>query len=187
MPPAPIISRLHQNASGLNLCVALLHWIGSRFPAYVGLGLKSRLLRWSGWQIGHGCVIPTMPTIVGGLPKDRRFLLGDRVTFGVDVFVDIAARVEIGDNATCGHRVMLVTGHHELGAHPDRLGPLAPKPIRIGRGAWIASGAIILPGVTIGEGAVVAAGAVVTKDVRAGVLVAGIPAVELRELGTVAN
>ena len=30
---------------------------------------------------------------------------------------------------------------------------------------WIATGAIILPGVTIGEGAVVGAGAVVTKDV----------------------
>ena len=31
---------------------------------------------------------------------------------------------------------------------------------------WVATGAIVLPGVTIGEGAVVAAGVVVTKDVE---------------------
>ncbi len=47
--------------------------------------------------------------------------------------------------------------------------------------AWIAFGAIILPGVTIGEGAVVAAGAVVTRDVAPFTIVAGAPA---KEVGT---
>jgi acetyltransferase-like isoleucine patch superfamily enzyme len=50
-----------------------------------------------------------------------------------------------------------------------------------GRYAWIASHAIILPGVTIGEGAVVAAAAVVTKDVAPYTLVAGNPARFVRE------
>lgn len=42
--------------------------------------------------------------------------------------------------------------------------------------AWIATGAIILPGVTIGKGAVVGAGAVVARDVEAFTVVTGNPA-----------
>ena len=42
--------------------------------------------------------------------------------------------------------------------------------------------AVILKGVTIGENSVVAAGAVVTKDVPPNVIVAGNPAVVVKEL-----
>jgi acetyltransferase-like isoleucine patch superfamily enzyme len=41
---------------------------------------------------------------------------------------------------------------------------------------FLGAGAIILPNVTIGPNSVVGAGAVVTKDVPAGVVVAGVPA-----------
>lgn len=53
-------------------------------------------------------------------------------------------------------------------------------PTVVKRGAAIGSNATILCGVTIGEGALVGAGAVVTKDVPAGVVVAGNPARFLR-------
>ena len=48
----------------------------------------------------------------------------------------------------------------------------------------MATGAIVLPGVTIGEGAVVAAGSVVTKDVEPWTVVGGNPArfIKKREL-----
>ena len=49
------------------------------------------------------------------------------------------------------------------------------KLILIHDNVWIATGAIILPGVTIGEGAVIAAGAVVTKDVEPWTVVGGNP------------
>jgi maltose O-acetyltransferase len=42
--------------------------------------------------------------------------------------------------------------------------------------AWIASRVTILPGVRIGRGAVVATGAVVTRDVPAMAVVGGVPA-----------
>ena len=50
------------------------------------------------------------------------------------------------------------------------------KPIVIGDYVWIATNALILPGVTLGRGAVVAAGAVVLKDVPPLGIVAGNPA-----------
>ena len=51
----------------------------------------------------------------------------------------------------------------------------------LGHDCWIGHGAIVRPDVTIGIGAVVAAGAVVTKDVAPYMIVAGVPAVPLRE------
>jgi acetyltransferase-like isoleucine patch superfamily enzyme len=51
-----------------------------------------------------------------------------------------------------------------------------PRPVVICDDVWIGTGAIILPGVTIGQGSVVGAGAVVTRDIPAGVVVAGNPA-----------
>lgn len=57
------------------------------------------------------------------------------------------------------------------------------QPILIKRNAWIGAGATILPGVTIGENSVVAAGAVVSKDVPDNVVVGGVPAKILKEIG----
>lgn len=51
----------------------------------------------------------------------------------------------------------------------------------IGDGAWIGMRAMIMPGITIGEGAVVASGAIVTKDVAPYTIVAGNPAVPIRQ------
>jgi maltose O-acetyltransferase len=55
-------------------------------------------------------------------------------------------------------------------------GSSSARPVRIGRHVWIGGGAIILPGVTIGDEAVIGAGSVVTRNVAAGVTVAGNPA-----------
>jgi acetyltransferase-like isoleucine patch superfamily enzyme len=59
---------------------------------------------------------------------------------------------------------------------------LEENPVKICDDAWIGAGAFVLRGVTVGEGGVVAAGAVVTKDVPPYSIVAGNPAVLVREL-----
>jgi acetyltransferase-like isoleucine patch superfamily enzyme len=51
---------------------------------------------------------------------------------------------------------------------------------RVGNDCFIGARSIIMPGVTIGDGCIVGAGAVVTKDVPARSLVAGNPAVIVR-------
>jgi len=56
------------------------------------------------------------------------------------------------------------------------------RPIEICDDAWLGMESIVLKGVTIGRGAVVAARAVVTKDVPPNVMVAGVPAREIRKL-----
>ena len=55
------------------------------------------------------------------------------------------------------------------------------KDVMIGNKVWLATNALIMPGVTIGDGAIVAAGAVVTKDVPARCMVAGVPAKVIKE------
>jgi acetyltransferase-like isoleucine patch superfamily enzyme len=49
-------------------------------------------------------------------------------------------------------------------------------PVRIGRGSWIASHAIISAGVTIGSGVIIAGNAAVVKDVPDNMMAGGVPA-----------
>jgi acetyltransferase-like isoleucine patch superfamily enzyme len=61
---------------------------------------------------------------------------------------------------------------------------LVTRPVRIGAGADIGTGAVILPGVSIGRRAIIGAGAVVTKSVPAYAIAAGVPARVLRRRRT---
>src|SRR5690242_16726905 len=59
--------------------------------------------------------------------------------------------------------------------------PASKGDIVVEDGAWIAHGALVLSGVRIGRGSVVAAGAVVAKDVPPYWIVAGNPAMPIRQ------
>ena len=87
----------------------------------------------------------------------------------------------IGKNVCIGEDVRLITGSHDVTSPHFNL---VTRPITINDNVWIATGAIVLPGVTIGEGAVVGAGSVVTKDVEPWTVVGGNPAkfIKKREL-----
>ena len=104
-------------------------------------------------------------------------------------FLDVAP-ITLGDGVWFGANVTVATPNHPYIAeerlpqeYPDGFHDLEyAKPITIEDNCWICSGATIVGGVTIGKGSIVAAGAVVTRDVPAGVIVAGVPARVVREI-----
>jgi len=93
-----------------------------------------------------------------------------------------AAPVTFGDDVMLAPGVLISTASHPLDAKRRNKGLETAKPITIGNSVWIGMGAKILDGVTIGDNAVIAAGALVNKDVPANTVVAGVPAVVIRQI-----
>lgn len=83
------------------------------------------------------------------------------------------ANIIIGDNVDIARNTFIWTMQHDLN---DDNHTTIVKPVVIEDHAWIASRVTILPGIHIGRGAVVATGAVVTKDVPSMTIVGGVPA-----------
>ncbi len=94
-------------------------------------------------------------------------------TFIGNVEFALHDKITIGDNVCINDGVILLTASHDL---QDPLWQHKKKPIIIEDYVWIATNAIILPGVKIGKGAVIGAGAVVSKNVERYDIVAGNPA-----------
>jgi acetyltransferase-like isoleucine patch superfamily enzyme len=104
--------------------------------------------------------------------------VGEDTWIGHEVLIVASAPVVIGDHVDIAPRVFIGTGTHEIDPRGQRVaGAGRSFPIVIGRGAWIGASATILPGITIGEMAIVGAGAVVVRNVPAGAIVGGVPAV----------
>jgi virginiamycin A acetyltransferase len=91
--------------------------------------------------------------------------------------------IHIEAGALIGPGVHLLSGAHTHGlddpSRPVRDQPIDRRLVRIGRGAWIGAGAIVMA--DIGANAIVGAGAVVTEQVPPGVVAVGVPARALRQ------
>lgn len=105
-----------------------------------------------------------------------------RVWLGPYVVIYGHGGVEIGEQTLVSMHCAILSSNHAIPAMGTLVRDMADEllPTRIGRDVWIGANAVILGGVTVGDGAVVAAGTVVTKNVEAGVIVAGVPAREIR-------
>nr|WRX36690.1 hypothetical protein [uncultured bacterium] len=107
--------------------------------------------------------------------------LGEKVYFNFDCVILDVCEVRIGDFVFVAPGVHIYTATHPLQAELRRTQEFG-QPVTIGSDVWIGGKAVLCPGVTIEDRSVIGAGSVVTKDVPAGVVVAGNPAKVIREL-----
>ena len=147
----------------------------------VRLGKDVRLAKFInlyGCSVGDGTKIGTFVEV------QKNAAIGKNCKIQSHTF--ICEGVAIEDNVFIGHNVTFINDKYPRATSPG--GGLQTEadwkvvPTRIGKDASIGSSVTILCGVTIGEGAIVGAGSVVTKDVPAGVVVAGNPARVLKKV-----
>jgi virginiamycin A acetyltransferase len=121
-----------------------------------------------------------------------KLVLGKKVAVANTLFNLSSGSIHIGDYTIFGQNVMLLTGRHNFvdgrraglddvingpaWGGGDREVPPSGFDIIIGSGTWIASGAVVIGGVTIGDNVIVAANAVVTRPVPDYAIVGGVPA-----------
>ncbi len=125
-----------------------------------------------GVRIGRNCIIGRNAYIENGVT------LGDNCKIQNNAL--LYHRATLADGVFIGPGAILTNDKVPRAVNPD--GSLKSAAdwhaghIRIGRGAAVGAGAIVLTDLYIGEWAMVAAGAVVTRDVPAHALVVGVPA-----------
>lgn len=97
----------------------------------------------------------------------------DGVSIGPKVLLDGRKGLTIGKSAVIAYEAIIWTLNHD---YNDLNFCGKGAPVEIGEYAWICSRSIVLPGIKIGKGAIVASGAIVTKNVPDYAIVAGVPA-----------
>jgi acetyltransferase-like isoleucine patch superfamily enzyme len=134
-------------------------------------------------ELGEETLVGDLASIREGTRVGRRCVIGRHVTVHTAATIGDGARVldhsHVASDSVLGRDCFL--GVHVTTSSDNALGRLPYDPARvrgprIGDGAAIGSGAVLLPGVHIGAGAIVAAAAVVTGDVPPGAEVFGNPA-----------
>lgn len=110
-------------------------------------------------------------------------VIGDGSGIGAYSNISCVNRVEIGKRVRTGRMVMIMDNSHGNTATredlevPVMLRPIVSKgPVIIEDDVWIGERVCIMPNVRIGRGAIIASNAVVTRDVPPYAIAAGVPA-----------
>lgn len=103
--------------------------------------------------------------------------IGYKVFFGRRCIIDMSTEVSFGDFCTLGNDTQFIS-HTDFARSPlkAQISPMKNGPVRIGRGAFIASNTMIAHSTTIGECAIIGANSFVDKHVPPYTFAAGAPA-----------
>lgn len=135
------------------------------------------------WRFSNP-LAPNHPVVLATRTAQARIQIGDDCGFTGGAIV-AAERIQIGCRVLVGANCTITdTDFHPLEAAARQQDILAGahRPVVIEDDVFIGMNCLILKGVTLGRGSVVGAGSVVTKDVPAGVIVAGNPARVIRPI-----
>lgn len=125
----------------------------------------------------YDCAIGDETKIGAFVEIQKNVSVGARCKISSHTF--ICEGVTIEDEVFIGHGVVFINDREPRATTAGGLQTEADWtmiPTRVGRGASIGSGAVIMCGVEIGECALVGAGAVVTRSVPSRAVVSGVPA-----------
>jgi acetyltransferase-like isoleucine patch superfamily enzyme len=151
-----------------------------RIAADVRLGRDVRIFAFVNL---YGCTVGDESKIGTFVEIQKGATIGRRCKISSHTF--ICEGVTIEDDVFVGHGVTFTNDRYPravtAGGALQTERDWTCEATRVKRGASIGSGATLLCGITVGEGAIVGAGSVVTKDVPAGMIVAGNPARVLRQ------
>ena len=133
-------------------------------------------------SIKSGLVILNSSGRSESLGDFKKLTIGQECYIGEQVILDLTDEIRLGKEVVLSARVSLFT-HQEVG---NRIISKSldeyRSPILLGDGAYLGTGAIVLPGVRIGKMCVVGAGAVVTQDLDDFSVAVGVPAKVIRKL-----
>lgn len=94
--------------------------------------------------------------------------------FAIGCYIDARNGIEIGENVYIGPKVSIISKNHDFENYTKYTDD---NPVRIGKNCWLATGCIILSGVSLAEHTIVGAGAVVTHSfTETNIVIAGNPA-----------
>lgn len=163
-----------------SITLYIVSMIIRNLPETRAFGIKRILYRWAGATVGKNVRICSSVRILGA----GNLEIGDNTWIGHETLIVASSNIKIGKDVDIAPRVFIGTGTHIIDINsPNVAGEGISKDIKIGDGCWLCVNTSILPGVEIGKKSIVGAGAVVTKSfVEESIIIAGIPAKELKRI-----
>lgn len=112
-----------------------------------------------------------------GSRRGAQVKLGDSVVVAAGAMLLGEGGIEVGDFTHIGPGAVCTSQYGDANGEKVTQTPnIKVAPIRVGRGCWIGSGAVLMPGVVLGDETIVAPNSVVYGTFAAGSKVSGNPA-----------
>jgi putative colanic acid biosynthesis acetyltransferase WcaF len=137
-------------------------------------GWRRFLLRSFGATIGKNVIL--RPTV--SITYPWKVKIGDHAWVGDEVVLYSLGEITIGAHTVISQRSYICTGTH----NPNEIAfDISSHRITIESQCWIATDVFIAPGITIGRGTLVGARSSVFKDLPAGKICLGNPAIAIKD------